>query len=303
MSTIAEDINSSLCSLGTTIGGEIGKTCVSQITAAKSIWLISPGEEFVAGQTYESELSRLILAGKLVPLRGVNTFEENGSDDASETLADDTQGVTNEGKYKFLATFTNGMFFNKALHSYKGFRKWNVLIVTNEGIWGTETSTGGLTGYTTGMIQPAKLTVGSNTSIQKEGLMFQFVERPELDSDFAFRSDTAARKVKGVTQVALSFVNAPADTDTTLTVKAVYAQNTSEAFTGIDYAKFLNTVNGSASNPTAGDDSTTTGTFVLTVAALSTADTGVVQFGSGNATVITGADGDYYKSNALAYTV
>lgn len=301
--TIKELINAGLCALANVLGTEIGKTCVSAITKGASIWAIAPGESFRQGEDLEAEKARLILAKKLVVMRGVTTFEENGSEDATETLADDTQGVTNEGKYKFLATFTNGMFFNKALHSLKGFRKWNIVIVTQEGIWGTLDSTGGLTGFTTGMIQPAKLTIGSNSTIQKEGLMFQFLERSELDVDFAFIPDTTARKQKGVTQIAISFVNAPADTDTTLTAKAVYAQNTSEAFTGIDYTKFLNTVNSAASNPTAGDDSTTTGTFVLTVAALSTNDTGVLQLGSGNSTVIVGADGDYYQSNVLSYTV
>lgn len=304
MSTITEDINSGLCSLDTIIGAETSKTCISQITAAKAIWAIAPGEKFNAGQTYVSELSRLILAGKLQILTGVNSFEENGGEDTTETQADGTQFVTNEGKYSFLATYTNGMFFNKALHTLKGFRKWNIIIVTNEGIWGTKSTDGSLEGFTTGMIQPAKLQLGSNSAGQKEGLMFQFVDRPELDSDFAHIVNTNARKETGVTQIELSLVNAPATTDTTVAVKAVFAQNTSEAFSGVaDYASFIQSIDGGASNPTAGDDSVTSGTFVLTVAALASGEKGLLSLGTGNNYVVVGVDGDHYRSNVLSYTV
>ena len=259
MATISEQINAGLCTLGDLLGTEISKTCVSQITTARAIWAISPSEEFRAGEDFDSELQRLITSQKLVVLNGVNTFEENGSADAIETLADDTQLVTNLGKYKFDASFTNGMYFHKAVGSLEGFRNWNIIIVTGDGVWGTLSSTGGLKGYTTGMVQRAKLTVGSNSAGQKEGLMFQFLEREELDNDFAFIPNTDARKQKGVTQVALSLVNTPADSDTTLTVKAVFAQNQSVAFTGVDYAKFNFKENGTTANPTAGDDSATDG--------------------------------------------
>lgn len=305
MATVSSLINSGLCAFQDLLGTETSKGCTNQIKAAKSIWLIAPGAEFRAGEDYEAEKERLILASKLIPLKGVNTFEENGSEDAVETLSDDTQIVTNEGKYKFTATFTSGLYFNKALHSVKGYRNWNVIIIDGDGVYGTSTTGGGLTGFTTGMMQPAKLTIGSNSAGQKEGIMFQFLDRAELDQDFAFISDSSARKQKGVTQIELSLVNAPADTDTTLTVKAVLAQDKSIAFTGVDYQKFLVTAAGVTANPTAGDDSATEGTYVLTVGALVAAQEGSVKLfdNSGNTSVVKGADGDYYKSNLLTYTV
>lgn len=303
MATIGEAINSGLCALKDVLGSEISKGCVSQIKAAKAIWAIAPGEKFNVGESFESEKDRLIKAGKLLIFRGVNTFEENGSDDTTETLADDTQLITNEGKYMFLATFTNGLFFNAALNSIKGFRNWNVLLVDGTGIYGTKTTDGSLTGFSTGMIQPAKLQIGTNAAAQKEGLKFQFLEREELDKDYAFIADSSLRKQKGVTQINLSFVNAPSDSDTTLTVKATLAQDGSFAFTGSTFADFLLTKDGVTANPTAGDDSATDGTYVLTVASISTGDELALKLFKENASVIVGPDGDYYKSNTLTATV
>jgi len=302
MATTKEMINSGLCALQDVLGTDISKGCVSQIQAAKSIWAIAPGESFRAGEDFESEKTRLILASKLVILNKVNTFEENGSDDAVETLADDTMGVTNEGKYKFLATFTNGVYFNKALHSIKGFRNWNIMIVDGKGVWGTKTTLGGLTGFTTGMIQPAKLQTGTNAAIQKEGLGFQFTDRTELDVDFGFIVDSTARKQKGVTQIELSFVNAPKASDAVVTVKAVLAQDKAIAFTGIGFANFLIGKNATSSAPTGGADTTIPGTYPLATTAISVNDQITVKLFSENTSVIVGPDGDYYKSNLLSAT-
>lgn len=305
MATIEESYNGNLCKQNEAIGAETGKTCIAQISATVALIATGVNDKFDKTKSFQEEYARLIKSGSLDIYKGVNTFEENGSEDASETLANDTQFILNEGLYKFLASFTNGMHFNKALHALKGFKNKRILLVTKEGVWGTKDNDGNLIGFTTGMIQPAKLTVGTFSSVQKEGLMFQFLEREELDENFVFIADAGVRKYTGVTQILLELVNAPADSDTTLTVKASYAQNRTVAFTGIDYLKFNHIVNGTTSNPTAGDDSTTSGTFPLTIAALSTDDKGQLSLydNANNQAVIIGADGDYYRSNTVTYTV
>ena len=231
MATILESINSGLCTLGSIIGMESSKTCITQIKKARSLWWIKPGEEFRAGETFADEFERLIINGYLVICNGIDSFEENGNEDTIDTSDGGVEQVTQEGLYKYLATFVNGMFFNKAMHTtVKGFKRWNGIIVTQDGLFGTKTTTGGLTGFTTGMVQPAKVITGTSSTSQKEGLAFQFLDRDEFDTDYAFIADTTARKQKGVTQIEVSYVNNPADTDTTLTIKAVHAQNVSEAF-------------------------------------------------------------------------
>lgn len=304
MATIQEESNSGLCSFGSALGTEVSKSCISQIKKPQAIWLISPSEKFDKTAEFNSEKDRLIKAGKLVILRGVNTFEMTG-DDTTETLSDGTEFVTNEAKLKGTATFTNGMYFHKALHSIKGFKNWNVILAPKDGTWSAHNTNLDLIGYTTGMIQPTVLSVGTDSSVQKEGIMFQFIEPDQFNSDWVFRKDATQYKQKGVTQIELSAVNAPSDTDTTVTVKAVYAQNQSEVITGLVFGQFLQKIDGATENPTAGDDSATSGTYPLTVSALSSGEVGELSLydNSGNNPVVVGADGDYYRSNTLSYTV
>lgn len=302
--TIAEQINAGLCSYGEILGTEISKSCISQITKMRASWYIAPGEEFRAGETFEDELSRLILAEKLIIVPQVETTSEIGNEDNEDASDSGIEQTTQEGLYKWDILFKNGMYFNRAMKTtLEGYKRWNHIWVTKDGLWGTKTTTGGLTGFTTGQIKTKKLVLGTSTTSQMEGQTIQYINRDELDVDFAFIPNKTAYKTKGVTEVLLSYVNAPSNSDTTLTVKAVLAQNQSEPFTGIDYTKFLHTENAVASNPTAGDDSATTGTFLLTVAALATNDETTLRLGSGSSKVITGADGDYYRSNLLEATV
>ena len=58
----------------------------------------------------------------MIILDGVTSFQENGPDDNTEDEEDGTREVTNEGKYTFVAGFKKGLYNNKVLHSYKGFR-------------------------------------------------------------------------------------------------------------------------------------------------------------------------------------
>lgn len=300
MATVAELLNKGKChsdGFGSALGAETSKGCATLITAAKMIILIAPNAEIKKDAELYSEIDRLVLAGQMEILRGVQNFEQNGSDDATETLPDDTMRVTNEGKYAFLASFTNGLFFNKALHSLKGYKRWNVLLVDANGVYGVETETG-LKGFNTGMLQPAKLSFPSPTAGQQEGLRFQFLDRYELDEDYGFIMDSGIRKLKGVTEIKLALVNEPLAADTTVTAKAVLAMDESIAYEGATFADFDLTASGVDKAPTAGDDATTGGTYVLTVPALAAADELVLSM-----PVHKGPDGDYYKANGVSYSI
>lgn len=300
MATVEEELNKGKCAIdgsGNNLGLETSKGCATLITSAKTIIMIHPNEEIKNGETLEDEIDRLMLAGKMDIARGVQNFEENGSDDATESLPDDTMRVTNEGKYAFLSTFTNGLFFNKALHSLKGFKRWNILLVDQKGVYGHRTETG-LAGFTTGMIQPAKLSFPSPSQGQTEGLKFQFLERYELDSDYGFIMDTSLRKLKGVTEVALNYVNEPAATDTDLKVKATLAMDSTTLYEGGEFGDFKFTSAGAANDPTAGDDSVEAGVYVLTVTALAAGDSTELRM-----PIQKGPDGDFYKGSPVSYDI
>lgn len=302
MATVRELLNKGICNadvVGGGLGTETSKGCATLITAAKSLLLISPNAEIKKDADLYAEIDRLILAGKARVLRGVESFEENGSDDAVETAADDTMKVTNEGKYAFTVTFSKGLFFNRAMHSLKGFKRWNVAIIDDQGVYGVETETG-LKGFNTGMFQPQKISFPSNTTSQTEGLRFQFLDRYELDEDYGFIMDSSLRKLKGITEIELQYANEPVAGDSVITARAVLAMDRGIAYEGATFADFRLTVNGTDRNPTAGTDTTTAGTYPLTIPlpALAAGDVLVLSM-----PVHKGPDGDYYKASGVEYTI
>lgn len=296
---VSELLNKGKCNLSDTLGLETSKGCATLITAAKTIVAIHPNEEIKKDQNLMDEIDRLVLAGKMDFMTNIQNFEENGSDDATETLADDTMRVTNEGKYAFLATSTDGLFRNRALHAtMKGFKRWNIMIIDTNGIYGHETETG-LKGFSTGMIQPAKLTFPSPSQGQVEGLRFQFLKRWELDEDYGFIMDSSLKKLIGVTEVELEYENAPAAADTNVTVNAVLAMDASIKYEGATFSDFKVRVDGEDNVLTAGDDSAAAGTYPLTITDALAAEDGVRTY----MPVHKGPDGDYYKSLGVSYDI
>jgi hypothetical protein len=236
---------------------------------------------------------------------GISTFTENGNDDNIETLEDDTMLLTNKGKYKFLATFANeDLYYNKALNSIESNGAYRTALVDNQGnVFMTKSADGSHVGFTTGMIRPTKLVVASNTAVTKSGLEWQLLNRFELDENYVVwqneNLDFDPRQLEPIVQVNLSLVNNPADADTSLTVKVTVDRGRKDVVTGLAFGDFSNVVEGTEQAPTAGDDSVTTGTYILTVPALSTGETGVISL-DGVAEVVGDA---LYKSNKLQYVV
>lgn len=309
MTTIAEIANKGACGAGSVLGTNSKKGCLQQLSSVRSIWLFSPGSSFATGSTFNlAAVKTLQKQGKLIVLQGVNTFEENGDDDAIETLDDTTKIVTNEGKYSFDMTFTNGRYFNKALHTLKGFGNWNAAFVDSKGtILGAINTSSGLTGFDTGMMQPKKLQFGTTSAGQKEGLMLQFLDRNEVDSGYMMiekaNLDFDPLKVEGVSEVILSYTSTPSNTDTTISVKATLADNKT-AVEGLLHTQFLRKSDSATENPSAGSDSVTAGTYVLTVAAISTGEVETIELydNSNNRGIIEDTNGDLYQSAEITAT-
>ncbi|MFT5668825.1 MAG: hypothetical protein ACI9DK_003030 [Vicingaceae bacterium] len=308
--TALELANLGSCGSGSTLGFNTDKGCADLLEAAVAVWLVSPSLVIADSEVIDADyIESLQISGDLIVIQGVSTFAENGSDDAIETLEDDTMILTNKGKYKFLATFAGkGLYWNRALSSVEGHGTWRTMIVDNKGdVFFTSNASGGFKGFTTGMIRQAKLQVASNTTSTKSGLEWQLLNRFELDVNYnVWKNENLAfdpRTVEPVTQVFLSLVNAPADADVTLTIKAVVDRGRTAAVAAALFGQFSNTIGGVASDPTAGDDSGTAGTYVLTIPALNAAEIGKVGMYSANSNVIKIAGDGLYKSNFVDYTV
>lgn len=288
------------------LGQDTSKGVAQLLDGAVAIWLITPN--LVIAPTQEINLAfinSLQVSGDLIVIKNLETFEQNGNDDTIDTSENDRKKVQILGNYNWTATFSEGMYQQRALTSLVGFGNWSTIIITKDGsIAMAENlkSAGGSRGFKTGMIRVPKLVVG-NAVGQKSMIDIQFLKRSEVDDKHSFFDidllDFDPREVDSIIQVFLSVPNAPANLETVLTVKAVLQRGKSEAVTGFAFGDWLNEVDGVASNPTAGDDTVLTGTFVLTVPAFATGEKGEISL-NGNIEVTGDA---IYKSNTVKYTV
>lgn len=309
MATLINIINLVQCGLAATLGTGT-KGCKAFFKKVTSVWLTPQGFVFDGTKVLElSYIQQLQAEGNLIVIKGIRTFTDNSEDDVIETLDDGTKQVARLGKYEFAMQFINGLFFHAALHSLSSFGDYDVILVDREdNILGTKASNGSLKGFTSGMLQAAKLSFATDSTGQKEGFMMQLLERGELDTNYVFidkdKLDFSPNTdLDGINEVELSFVGVPANLATAITIKAITKQD-GKAFSGATFVDFLLTVDGTTSNPTAGDDSTLAGTYPLTVAALSTNE--VLAIGlydvSNNRDAIT-LGGALYKSNTTSATV
>ncbi|WP_394749536.1 hypothetical protein [Spongiimicrobium salis] len=309
--TVEELINLGACGAGAALGSNLSGGCLQQIQAASSIWALSPSFTFdPARELNLAYVQEIQATGNLIVLRGINSFEENGNADAIETLEDDTQEVTNEGKYMFMATYKKGLYNNRVLHSLKGFGGWKIAIVDKAGaIFMTQNANGIAQGFNTGMIQPEKMTFASNTVAAKEALKFQFLDRFEVDENYVFieraNLDFDPRLVDGITEVRLTIPVNPANADTSIRVKAVRDQDGKSPILDLEFGDFLLKKNNVTDNPTAkaavAGDTTLSD---LTVAALSTNDVLELSlYDSANNRSVINKNGNLYKSVTVSKTV
>lgn len=307
MAVINNIINLVLCGLSAVLGTGT-KGCKPFFKKVSEIWLTPNGFVFDGTRALDADYSQeLQAAGNLIVLKGVRTFTDNSSEDQIETLEDQTEQVTSLGLYKFMAEFINGLYFNAALNSLNSFGQYDMLFVDTAGnILGTQAANGSLKGFTTGMIQAAKIKFATDTQAQREGLTFQFLSRAEMDSNFVFiqkQSDFDPRLLNGINEVLLKIIP-PINAGTSITVKAVRRQDSQE-FVGANGPQFLVTVNGATSGPITGDDSGVPGTYVLSgITSMSTGDQITVRlYNSTDSVYVIDLDGDLYKSNIATATV
>ncbi len=311
MATISEILNVVQCGLGNPLGtGTVG--CKASLKKTASLWFTKRGFKYdstkILNDAYISELKS---AGKLIIVKGIKTFEDNSTDDTIETLSDKTSSVASLGLYQFNVKFVNGLAFQAALTSLRSFNSYDVTMVDGDNnIFGTKATDGSLKGFSTNMVNPGRLSfLTDSEGSQKQSLAFQLSDRDEVDSNYIFvdnkslESGFSPKSIDGVNEVVLSFTAVPVNAATSISVKATLKQDGS-AFTGVLYSDFLINKNGTSSNATAGSDSSTTGTFVLTVAALATDDVlDISLYDNTNSRIGVVLDGEVYKSNTTSTVV
>ncbi len=283
------------------------KGCRPYFKKTKDLWFVPRG--FVFDGTKELDVTyaqQLQAEGNLIVVKGITTFTDNSSDDQIETLEDGTKRVTTLGLYEFLVQFVNGLYFHTALFSLSSFGNYDVLYVDTAGnLLGTQATNGSLKGFSVGMLQGQRLTWATDTAGQREGLAFQLTERTELDENPAYIQKQASfdpRTLEGVNESTLSYVNAPAAADTTLTVKVVTRQD-EKPVSGISTTDFKVTINDVVTPITAAEVGST-GVYTLTLAALASSDVVDVRlYDTVESRVGISLDGSLYKSSTITATV
>lgn len=307
MATIAEILNKVGCGAGAVLGtGTRG--CKPFFKKISAVWLLPKGVAFAPGVSLDlTYVQSLQAQGKLIVLNGVQTFTDNTPDDVTEELESGTILFVRDAKYQFEFAFINGLYFHAALKSLSSYGSYDAIFVDVDGnLLGTNSIDNSIKGFSIGMVQSKKLTWATDSTAQREGFMMQLTTRNELDSYYRFIQrkslDFEPNLIDGVNDVNLDLV-VPSNSDTTITVKATTKQD-GNPFTGAVYGQFLVKINGSTSNPSAGDDSAIAGTYVLTVASLATNDVVEVSlYDNANSRNIITVDSALWKSNTATETV
>lgn len=274
---------------------------------AREFWLTPQGYVFNGAIDFTDEyVAELIADGKITVLENINAVEPDNVENSYEDIGRGVTSLANQGLYGLKIKFRAGEYFDKVLKSLSGTSRFDLLAVDGEGkLLGTYAPDGeSLKGYTLGEHQ-VELTEGKfdkNSSIQV--LKVQFLETDEFsdpaikyaDDDFNGRNASPLNDIKLV-------LTTPSAADTSVTVKATYRQD-GAIFTGAVFGQFIVKINGVTANPTAGGDTTTAGTYVLTgVTAISATDVVSVSLydNANNRAGIT--VGNYaYKSSTVSKT-
>ncbi len=305
MATLAEILNVISCGADAVLGtGSRG--CKAALERVSAIWMLPAGTVLDSARDLDiAYVQELQATGKLIVLKGVQNWTDNTPDDVTEDLEGGTKLFVRGGKYEFEAGFINGLFFHSALTSLNSQGDYDAMFVDVSGnILGTKSLTGSLKGFTLGMVRSKKLTWGSDTAAQREGLMIQLLERIEVDKDWYFvqaeQLNFTPTSIDGVNEVEVQMSVPSAGTE--ITAKLV-SKVGGKPFTGVPFASFLSTKNGVTSNPTAGDDTATGGTYVLTVPSFATNDVITLRlYDNSNNRAVIDLDNSLWKSNVDSET-
>jgi hypothetical protein len=306
MATLAEIGQLVNSGVGVDLGtGSKGSEAI--LKATTSIWFTKKDFVFDKTVTFDKAyIQQLQAERKLIVLDGVKEFTPNPEENVTETDPDGTISVTRKGLYSFSAMFKKGFAYQAALASLDSFGAYDTLFVDTDGnILGTVSSGDSLKGISTGMVNSDASQFATFSTSMKQGLTFQFTDRGEIDSDYYFVSNKEItfkpQAIDGINEVKLA-ITVPSDGATTIVFTGKLKQGNG-VFTGLVLANLLVKVGGSTITPS--NIAEVTGTYTLTVAALSTNDViTIALYDTANTREGVILDGDVYKSaTATATTI
>ena len=273
------------------------KGCKQSLKKASSIWLTPKGFKFDGSETLDEDyIQSLQVEGSLIVLKGLRTFTDNSSEDIIESLEDGTKQVATLGLYEFAVQFINGLAFHAALHSLNSYGSYDVIFVDRDGnLFGTTAIDGSFKGFSVGMLQANKLAWASDSTGQKEGIMFQLTDRAELDINYIYIQQSQLsgfypQNQDGINEVVLKFDAIPADAGTEIVVSAKSKSNMN-AWIGADEIDFKITNDGTVLTKTVSE---LNGVYSFTVEELASNNKVIVSLDG-----IIDKDGSLYKADKI----
>ena len=308
MSTLNSSLNVIACGASGSIGTGT-KGCKTTFEEARKAILTPQGYKFDGTQDFtDAYVKSLVAKGEVIVLDGIASVEELTTQNTYTDIGRGVEVLDNEGLYGFKFKFIKGMYNQQILNSLSGNGVYDLLVIDRKGkLMGTVASDGtSLKGFTLGIHQAEMLEGIISTNTAKESFKVQLTETSEM-SNAGFKdvdADFNGLNATPINEVVLSFGVVPSDTDTSVTIVAKRKQD-GKPFTGALFSDFIIKNGTTTINPTGGDDSVTSGTYVLTgITAVAVSDIVSAQLWN-NTDQVAGieVDGDLYKSVAVTKTV
>ena len=248
----------------------------------------------------------LVAEGKIIVLEDVSVVEAEDVANAYEDIGDGVTSLDTEGLFGLKLKFRKGMYFNNVLNSLSGVGRFDFMGSDADGkLIGTFADNGtSLKGYKLGTHQ-VELPEGqfdSNSTLQVFKL--QLLDSSEVYNYAIKYPDDSfnANNISPINEISLELTT-PSGSDTSVTVKASYKQG-GEVLPSVAFGQWNVKINGATQNPTGGDDSAESGTYVLTgITAISTDDVvSISLYDNANNRAGISVGGYLFKSSTVSKT-
>jgi len=235
-------------------------------------------------------------------LQGIVSFVDQTADDTIITReGSGLKRVAGKMPYEKVATFDNGVNFQKAITSLSSYNSYDLFFMdVNNNMWFTSTKSGEFKGFTAGMFEAGKYLNGDGTNAASQTITFQLVNRYEIDQQLSWITsdnlDFSSEDLQGVNEVLVS-IDPIAALSTTIVVDA-YLLDGTHSVDGLLTTDWELTRNGVILAQTV-VQSPTTKKYTFTVTANTAADVVTARIKN---TVLTPL-GTLYKSNTATAVV
>jgi len=306
---VKNKVDCSISALGTGT-----KNCRFNIELINGIYAVKRGNTIDdTTDTFDKAfLQAWVQQGIAIPLINAIGLTDDSADDTIQTTASGVEIKANDGRYMFTLEYLKGEYFNKALSCLDSWGFYDVILVDEAGSFlMTENLAGTVSkGFKTGRFTPNKRKLADGSVGTTKSVTFQLLDRNEFDKRVVWidaeNAGFSPDEVDGINDITASFVNNPANLDTTLEVDFISTADNNTALAGLVDANILVTVGGTTTATTWVESSTVPGRYTGTLAALATSDVVAVQLWDAVITPPTNAitkGDDIYRSNILTATV